>query len=252
MVVPPGPGVFATTRPPAWSALAYAQQVAGVRPDLTLLAPIDRKATGADVVVANAMRAGSIVGADAPAFGRLDMRFVYPRGRGYQLLLGPPPASTRVIPPAQYASAVGAQLSILLAVDRALYEATNGRLGAAARAAGLTDRFGAADLAILSTTAPSRPAFFGFIPPLDALPPGPWILDSPATISRGPPGSIRRSSTWRWEAPRPVATMWRGGSNPTIRRSRARPRSRSRDDRARRRAQKPPVALGKSDRRDPL
>jgi hypothetical protein len=41
----------------------------------------------------------------------------------------------------------------------------------------LTDRFGAADLAILSTTAPSRPAFFGFIPELDKLPPGRWLLD---------------------------------------------------------------------------
>ncbi|MBA2539566.1 MAG: hypothetical protein H0V17_08025, partial [Deltaproteobacteria bacterium] len=74
-------------------------------------------------------------------------------------------------------SALGDQIAVLAAVDRARYEAGNGRLGAAARAAGLTERFGAADLAILSTTAPSRPAFFGFIPQLDAEPPGRWLLE---------------------------------------------------------------------------
>ncbi len=180
VAVPPGPGVFATTRSPTWSAIAYAQIVTGARPDLTLLPPIERDASGADVVIAKAMRGGSIVGADVPAFERLDPRLAYPRGRAYQLLLGQPAASTRAIPPpAQYASTIGGQLAVLTAVDRARYEAGNGRLGAAARAAGLTDRFGAADLAILSTTAPSpaRPSFFGFVPMLDGLPPGRWLLD---------------------------------------------------------------------------
>lgn len=174
IAVPAGPGVLAATRPQTWSALAYAQTVAGTRPDLALLAAAGR----ADGVLADALRAGRLVAADVPAFGRLDPRLAYPRGRAYQLLPTAPPPSDRAVPsPARYASAIGEQLGVLLAIDRARFEAGNGRLGAAARAAGLTDRFGAADLAILSTTLPSRPAFFGFIPALDDLPPGRWLID---------------------------------------------------------------------------
>jgi hypothetical protein len=178
VAMPPGPGMFAATRLPTWSALAYAQQVAGARPDLTLLPPIDKAAPGSDVVIADGLRAGKMVGADVPAFGRLDLRLAYPRGRAFQLITEVPPQQPRAIPPpARYASVIGEQLGVLAAVDRARYEAANGRLGAAARAAGLAERFGAGDLAILSTTAPSRPAFFGFIPKLDGWPPGPWLLE---------------------------------------------------------------------------
>jgi len=177
IALPPGPGVLASKRSASWSAIAYAQAVAGARPDLRLLAPIDR-VPGADAVIANALRGGSLVGADVSAFGRLDLRLAYPRGRGYQLLLAAPPEDGRDVPaPAKYTSTIGEQLAVLAAFERARYEAGNGRLGAAARAAGLTERFGAGDLAILSTTAPSRPAFLGFIPQLDGLPPGAWMLD---------------------------------------------------------------------------
>lgn len=171
VALPPGPGIVFAARTPAWSALLYERGVAGARPDLEL-APEN------DVLAVNTLRGGGIVGADTPAFGRLDLRLAYPRGRGFQLLLAAPPEFARAIPPpAQYESEIGEQLSVLAAVERARYEAGNGRLGAAARAAGLTHRFGAGDLAILSTTAPSRPAFFGFIPELDHLPPGPWLLE---------------------------------------------------------------------------
>ena len=60
----------------------------------------------------------------------------------------------------------------------ARHEAASGRLDAAARAAGLAARGHAADLAVLAATIPTkaRPALFGFLP-LDAQPPGPWLLD---------------------------------------------------------------------------
>ncbi len=176
--LPPGPGLIYAKRTPTWSALQYERAIAGSRPDLALAPPIEVGGIGADVQVALAVRAGWIVGADVPEFGRLDLRFAFPRGRGFQLLGVAPPTDVRPIPPpAHYRSEVGAEVGTLAAVERARYEAVFGRLGAAARAAGLTERFGAADLAILSTTAPSRPAFFGFIPDLDHLPPGPWMLD---------------------------------------------------------------------------
>jgi hypothetical protein len=67
---------------------------------------------------------------------------------------------------------------VWLALERARHEAASGRLDAAARAAGLERRFGAADLAVLATTRPkrTRPALFGFLP-LDERAAGPWLLD---------------------------------------------------------------------------
>ncbi|MEO8553056.1 MAG: hypothetical protein ABI678_23950, partial [Kofleriaceae bacterium] len=58
-------------------------------------------------------------------------------------------------------------------------EAASNRLDAAARAAGLTSRFGAADLAVLGATQPSRarPALFGFLP-LGEVPRGPWLVET--------------------------------------------------------------------------
>ena len=170
---PPGPGLVFVRRLPNVYAITYAQRVAGARPDLELAAVLDdgraRAALGARLIVA----------AEQPGFGTHDPRLAFPRGRGFQLLPAPPPitAFAPLLPPARYASQVGREQATQLAIDRALYEAVNGRLGAAARAAGLTTRFGAADLAILSTTAPSRPAMYGFVPNLDELPPGPWMLE---------------------------------------------------------------------------
>lgn len=173
--VPAGPGVFVATRRTTWSAIAYAQSVAGVRPDLELGPPLPT--ANAATVAVRALRTGQVAASDVAAFGPLDPRRAYPRGRGFELHLDVPTKVPPIPLPARYASAIGAQQAVLLALDRGRYEAVNLRLGNAARAAGLTTRFGAADLAILSTTRPARPALFGFVPDLDHAPPGPWLLE---------------------------------------------------------------------------
>jgi hypothetical protein len=93
MPLPGGPGVVIATRAPTWSAVVYAQAVAGSRPDLGILPPLEP--TAADLAVRNSLRAGRMVGCDVPAFGRLDLRNAYPRGRSYQLLPTPPPDEDR-------------------------------------------------------------------------------------------------------------------------------------------------------------
>lgn len=174
--VPAGPGVFVATRAPSYEALQYEASVAGARPDLTLVPPLPPQQ--ADVIVAEAIRADKIAAADAAAFGRLDVKRVIPRGRGFQLIGDLPDHGEPIVAPATYPTALGAEESAMLALERARHEAASGRLDAAARAAGLTDRFHAADLAVLAATIPSkeRPALFGFLP-LDTPPPGRWLLD---------------------------------------------------------------------------
>ena len=176
--IPPGSGVFAATRPASWLAIHHEMVVAGARPDLSLVPPLP--ATQADAVVAAALRANRVVGSDVASFGRLDVTRATPRYRGFQLLAGTAPAPTSVMPPAQYRSAIGAEQAILLALERARFEGANGRLDAAARATGLERRFGAADLAILGATIPTRerPALFGLIPGELVFPLlGPWVLE---------------------------------------------------------------------------
>ena len=175
--LPPGPGVFVATRAISWFAVAYEFAIADARPDLAL-APL-RAPDEADVVAADALRAEHVVGSDAASFGRLDVTRARPRGRGFQLLFAAPGSASVPPPPARYATDTGDEQATLLALERARYEAASGRLDAAARAAGLTDRFGAADLAVLATTAPSRirPALFGFVPALDDRRPGRWLLE---------------------------------------------------------------------------
>jgi hypothetical protein len=174
--LPAGPGVFVATRWPTWFAMYYEGAIAGARPDLTLVPPMP--AQQADAIVANALRTDRIAGADASAFGRLDVRRAMPRGRGFQLLGAPPVVPPPIIGPARYASRVGREQAVYLAIERALHEAASARLDAAARAIALEDRFGAADLAVLAATLPSaeRPALFGFLP-LDERPPGEWLYD---------------------------------------------------------------------------
>ena len=132
----------------------------------------------ADVIVADAIRANQTAAADAAAFGRLDVKRVIPRGRGFQLIGDLPDHGEPILPPATYATTYGVEESAMLALERARHEAASGRLDAAARAAGLTARFHAADLAVLAATIPTkqRPALFGFLP-LDTQPRGPWLLD---------------------------------------------------------------------------
>jgi hypothetical protein len=176
--IPPGTGIFVATRAPSWLAIHHEMVVAGARPDLALVPPLP--ANQADAIVANALRASHIVGSDAASFGRLDITRASPQLRGFQLRgdAAPPPAI--VLPPPRYASAIGREQATLVALERARYEAANGRLDAAARAAGLERRFGAADLAILATTSPTRdrPALFGLLPrELIGTDVGSWLLD---------------------------------------------------------------------------
>jgi hypothetical protein len=175
--IPAGPGVFIATRTPAWLALQYEWIVAGARPDLTLVPPLPSHE--ADLIAADQIRADHVVASDAAAFGRLDVKRAIPRGRGFQLIGDLPTIVEPVLPPAHYATALGSEESTMLALERARHEAASGRLDLAARAAGLADRFGAADLAVLAATIPTaqRPALFGFLP-LDAVPPGAWLLDT--------------------------------------------------------------------------
>ncbi|CAN5810354.1 hypothetical protein BH11MYX3_BH11MYX3_11360 [soil metagenome] len=175
--LPSGPGVIVATSGTVWSAINYAQTVTGTRPDLALAPPLAPE--GADVVVADALRANQLAVSDVPAFGRLDPALSLARGRGFELRGNHVDPVGRAPAPARYASAIGERQAVALAISRARYEAGNGRLDAAARAAGLTERFGAAGLAMLATTSPSRdrPALFGFLPRLDDPDTGTWRLD---------------------------------------------------------------------------
>jgi hypothetical protein len=162
--LPGGPGVIVLTDATRLGAVGYERTVAGARPDLSLapLAPPEV----ADAVIVQHLRSGDTAGADVPALGRLEPRRAMPRNRGFQIQLPEATVAVPPLPPATYASAIGEQQSVELAVTRARYEAGGGHLDAAARAAGLTTRFRAADLAVLATTVPSRerPALYGFVP----------------------------------------------------------------------------------------
>lgn len=173
--VPPGPGVFVATRSTTYGAIEYAQLVAGARPDLALAPPLPPTQT--DVVVKSSLMSERVVAADIFAFGRLDPKRAYPRGRSFQLLLAEPKTLAAIRAPARYASTIGHSEATLLALALARFEAGSGRLDAAAHAAGLARvRFNAADLALLATAQPSRPPLLAFVPELDT-PVGPWMLE---------------------------------------------------------------------------
>ncbi|HVV88829.1 MAG TPA: hypothetical protein VHE35_37560, partial [Kofleriaceae bacterium] len=200
---PPGPGVFVAVEPAIHGALRVEQVVGGLRPDLALarrdrlglraLAAIDRArpelhvpriddaVTGDEderLAVGN-LRAGLTVGSDRAGFGRLDPRLARPAGRGFALVLAEDTAAGEPPPPPSYPGPTGARLAGALAVERARHEASRGRLEAAARAAGLSDRFGAADLAILDGVVLDRrrPALMGFLPAADDPLPPTWLPD---------------------------------------------------------------------------
>lgn len=182
--LPAGPGIMITTRDTSWFALGYAVALAGARPDLAIAPPIAPER--ADVVAVTAMRLHQIAGGDVAAVGRLDVTLAQPRGRAFQMLLAAPTGFVELVPPPpRYGDAAAEdpgrdpeREARAEALERARFEASNGRLGHAARAVGLAKRFGAADLAMLAGTRPSaeRPALFDFVPAL-GTPPGPWQLD---------------------------------------------------------------------------
>ena len=172
---PPGPGIFVATRDTTWSAIEYAQLVAGARPDLALAPPLS--ATHAAALVKQALHTSRIAASDVFAFGDLFPKLAFPRGRSFQLLGTLPTTLGQIRPPARYRSRLGVEESVVLALSLAQLEAGNNRLDAAAHAAGLAStRFNAADLALLSTSRPSRPPLFADIPPL-GTPAGPWMLE---------------------------------------------------------------------------
>ena len=175
--VPAGPGVFVATREPSWFAIAYAQAIAGTRPDLALAPPVAPESL--DVAVAEALRHDRVAGADVDAFGRLDPGRAIPEGRGFQLLGAAPDRVVPVLPPARYASAIGVEQSH---AARAGAGALRGERRTA-RCRGPSRR---SDRAVRCCgPRPARrgraflehPAFFGFIPALDGRSPGPWLLD---------------------------------------------------------------------------
>ncbi len=216
--LPPGPGIFAPTRATGAIAIRYAQAIAGARPDLQL-------APATDDAVVEVLRRGGIAGSDTPAFGRLDPRRARPRGRGFQLLAEPPATGAPVPAPARYRTPIGEAEAIALALARARYEAGYVRFDLAARAAGLVEhatggaagevaregigRFRAADLALLSVTAPTpaRPALFGFIPPLGGPPGERWVLELLGDDLAWVAGLPQPDATW--PAERVLHALWR-------------------------------------------
>jgi hypothetical protein len=206
---PPGPGIVVPVNEASLLALEYARVVAGARPDLVF-------APASDVAVADALRSNRVVISEVSGFGRLDPRRAVARGRGFQLLGGLPAVTAPVAPPAKYDSATGRDLSLRLALERARFEASAGRLDAAARAAGLTKRFRAADLAVLAATRPTlaRPPFYRFLPITspdvevevfgDDLA---WVahLDEPA-LPDNAPDARRLHARWR--------LLWLGKATP--------------------------------------
>ena len=204
--LPAGPGLVIATRAPGWFAIDHEQHLAGARPDLTLVPPSQQT----DTLVANALRAGTyVIGADIAAWDRLDPRRAVPAGRGF-VLLGAERAARATLPErAHYASAIGRDQALHADLARATYEAANGRLDAAARTIGLGDRFGAAELAVLAATIPTRarPPLYAHIPEAadatdevelfrDDLA---WVADLPAQ-ELPPNASPGRKLHARWRA----------------------------------------------------
>jgi len=172
--LPAGPVVFVSTRPTTFAALEYAQRVAGDRPDLLLVPPLPPATV--DVVVKNALVTNRIAAADTFTPGQLlEPRWSFPRGRAFQLLGAEPATLAAIRPPARYASAVGEAEAVTLALALATYETVFGRFDAAAHAAGLKQRFGAADLALLATAAPIHRTLLDYLPAF-GTPTGPWLL----------------------------------------------------------------------------
>jgi hypothetical protein len=210
--VPPGPALIVETREASWAAVAYELEAAGNRPDLGLAPPAATEKT--DAAVAGVFRIGHLAASDVLAFGRLDPERVAPRGRGFQLLPEKPVGTAATAPePADYRGAAGQELAMRLAVERARYEAGEGRLDQAARAAGLvaSGRFRAADLAVLATTTPTarRPAFFGFLTGVADEESGTWLLDLLGDDLAWVGGVDETKTSGEMNAPRKLHALWR-------------------------------------------
>jgi len=194
-VMPPGPAVYFAVGDHALFSDQYERLVAGGRPDVAvasaelcrdewfvrhlkrlrpeLFVPyVDdgaRGAIGERLAVEN-LRRGRPVGGDQPAFGRLDPRFARPMGRGFALGLVAADAGPgdQARPPPRFSGAIGRRIAALVGLARGEYELERGRLGGAARAAGVEDRFGPDGPARLAAARPraDRPPLRALLPAL--------------------------------------------------------------------------------------
>lgn len=202
-VMPPGPGLFVSASDHALFPARYERYVAGHRPDIALTTPrlarrswmlrqIERDVpalyvptvddsvagnTAARLVISN-LRDGRPVFGDAPWFGPLDPMMAQPVGRAYRYLLRPgsTPQSERVPAPPDYTGRVGARVAGWIGLRRGEYEAQRGRLGDAAYAAGLAERFVEdVDRLFVIPDDAARPPLYPYLPR-----PPPYFLWNPS------------------------------------------------------------------------
>ncbi|MCG8418811.1 MAG: tetratricopeptide repeat protein [Proteobacteria bacterium] len=213
--MPPGPGAFFANSDYSLFTAQYERLVAGQRPDIAvvnaalcrdqwflthvkntlpaLYVPyIDdglRGQTAPRLAIENLTRQRAVAG-DVPTFVRLD-RLVSgratPMGRGYRYALSSdrPTGSpgSRVpgdgaLPPPRFQGPLGRRISERIGLIRGFFELSRGRLAEAARAAGLFERFGQADMTALSSASPARPGLHQYLPIMTAVfISEPWQLD---------------------------------------------------------------------------
>lgn len=201
--MPAGPGVYVADGDHGLFAAHYERHVAGARPDLAVIAldlTRDRwflayvkravpalyvpyiddgvKGSLAERLVVSNLRGGRPVGADVPAFGRLDPRLAAAVGRGYRLGLDRAdlPQPSPALAPPSYRGAVGEAVARRVGLQRAGFEAGRGNLIDAARAAGIESRLGATVLAALASSAvkASRARLYDRVPKTT-----PYFLSAP-------------------------------------------------------------------------
>ncbi len=189
--MPPGPGLYFTSGDHTLFAAQYERLVAGGRPDLAIVNAelcrdewfmrhvkrvlpllyvpyIDDHVRGqtAERLAITNMRQGRTVGGDMTSFGRLRSRYAGAVGRAYQYLLSDADAADPARPPPDYEGRVGRRVAALVGLERAGYEMERERFAAAARAAGVADRFTGEEKAALAAARPraDRPPLLPLVP----------------------------------------------------------------------------------------
>ena len=189
--MPPGPGVYFTIGDHTLFADQYERLVAGGRPDLAIANPelcrdewflrhikrsmpllyvpyIDDQVRGqtAERLAITNMRQGRTVGGDMSSFGRLRSLYAGALGRAYQYVLSEADAADPARPPPDYHGRIGRRVAALVGLERGSYELERGRFAAAARAAGVADRFTGEELTALASSLPrpDRPPLLPLVP----------------------------------------------------------------------------------------
>ena len=194
--IPPGPAVYFANYDHTLFPAQYERYVAGARPDvaianaelvrdiwylrhLKLTLPylyvpyIDDGAMDsiAARMIQGALSRGHYAGGDVPAFGPLRATHAAPQARGFRYSLRPAqPHQRNAIPPQPpaFTGGMGRRVAALVGLIRARYEAERGHLDRAARAAGLTERFGDDGMAALARPS-DRPDLHRWLPPLSSV-----------------------------------------------------------------------------------